>query len=101
MWLDLTARPAQAVVECGPSWRYPMTPRHLEILALLMHAGTSGLDAVALSEPIFSHAVTVRAEVSRLRRTLGGLLLTRPYRIAPNVIVEPGDLARVRQARRG
>lgn len=104
LWLDLTTRPAQAVVECGPSWRYPLTPRHLEILALLMRAGTSGLDAVALSEAMFgdrSHAVTVRAEVSRLRRTLGGLLLTRPYRIAPNVIVEPCDPAGVLQTRRG
>ena len=28
------------------------------------------------------HTVTVRAETSRLRRTVGGLLLQRPYRFA-------------------
>ena len=28
------------------------------------------------------HSVTVRAETSRLRRTVGGLLLQRPYRFA-------------------
>ena len=33
------------------------------------------------------HLVTVRAEMSRLRRSLGGLLLARPYRIAPEVEV--------------
>ena len=29
----------------------------------------------------------MRAEMSRLRRSLGGLLLARPYRIAPEVEV--------------
>lgn len=104
LWLDLTVRPVEAVVECGASWRYPLPPRHLEILALLMDAGAAGLDAVSLSEAMFGdrgHAVAVRAEVSRLRRKLGGLLLTRPYRIAPNVAVERCDLARVLPARHG
>ncbi|HWM56852.1 MAG TPA: transcriptional regulator, partial [Pseudonocardia sp.] len=31
------------------------------------------------------HLVTVRAEMSRLRKSLGGLLLARPYRVAPGV----------------
>jgi hypothetical protein len=35
--------------------------------------------------------VAVRAEVSRLRRRLGGIVLTRPYRIAPNIAVQPPD----------
>jgi hypothetical protein len=63
-----------------------------------MDAGPAGLGATALSEAMFGdreHVVTVRAEVSRLRRKLGGLLLTRPYRIAPNVLVEPCDLVAV------
>jgi hypothetical protein len=62
------------------------------------------LDALALSEAMFgdqSHAVTVRAEVSRLRRKLGGLLLTRPYRISPNVAIDPCDLPAVLRMRRG
>lgn len=104
LWLDLAAQPPEAVVECGASWHYPLTPRHVEVLALLMDAGPSGMDAVALSAAMFGdrgHAVTVRAEMSRLRRRLGGLLLTRPYRIAPNVVVEPCDPARVLRGRRG
>ncbi|MDT7588645.1 MAG: hypothetical protein QOE32_6195 [Pseudonocardiales bacterium] len=96
--LDLAARPPQAVVEGSGIWRYPLTLRHVELLALLMDAGPAGLGATALSEVMFGdreHVVTVRAEVSRLRRKLGGLLLTRPYRIAPNVLVEPCDLVAV------
>ena len=31
------------------------------------------------------HVVAVRAEVSRLRRTLGGVVESQPYRIAPEV----------------
>jgi hypothetical protein len=102
--LDLAMQPAQAVVESRSTWRYPLTLRHVELLALLMNAGPSGLGAGALSEAMFgdqTHVVTVRAEVSRLRRRLGGLLLTRPYRIAPNVTVEPCDLARVLRMRAG
>jgi hypothetical protein len=96
--LELATRPPKAVVEGTCVWQYPLTMRHAELLALLMHAGSAGMTAFALSRAIFgdhNHAVTVRAEVSRLRRKLGGLLLTRPYRIAPNVAVEPYDLAAV------
>lgn len=91
--LDVDSRPVQAVVEGTSTWRYPLTPRHLELLVLLIGAGETGMDAFALSEALYGdhgHVVTVRAEVSRLRRRLGGLLLGRPYRIAPNVVVEPG-----------
>jgi hypothetical protein len=31
------------------------------------------------------HVVAVRAEISRLRRTLGGILMSQPYRIAGSV----------------
>jgi hypothetical protein len=37
--------------------------------------------------------VTIRAEVSRLRKAVGGLVLTRPYRLAPEVAVVLPDLA--------
>jgi hypothetical protein len=92
--LDLAARPPHAVVEGSTVSRYPLTPRHAQLLALLMRAGPAGLDAFALSAAVFGddqHAVAVRAEVSRLRRRLGGILLTRPYRIASNIAVEPPD----------
>jgi hypothetical protein len=37
--------------------------------------------------------VTIRAEVSRLRKAIGGILLARPYRVAPEVEVVLPDLA--------
>ncbi|MDN5860810.1 MAG: GAF domain-containing protein, partial [Pseudonocardia sp.] len=87
--LDMAGRPPGAVVESSASqWRYPLTRRHLEVLALLIRAGPTGMDAAELSRYLFgdsTHVVAVRAEVSRLRRRLGSLVLTRPYRIAPNV----------------
>jgi hypothetical protein len=100
--LDLHSRPPHAVVEGSTIWRYPLTLRHAELLAALMRAGPAGLDAFALSAAVFGddrHAVAVRAEVSRLRRRLGGILLSRPYRIAPNILVEPCDPAAVRALR--
>ena len=92
--LDLASRPPHAVVEGSTVWRYPLTPRHAQLLTLLMRAGPAGLDAFALSAAVFGddqHAVAVRAEVSRLRRRLGGIVLTRPYRIAPNIAVQLPD----------
>ena len=97
-----TPGPPHAVVEGSTVWRYPLTPRHAELLALLMEAGAAGLDAFALSAAVYGddhHAVAVRAEVSRLRRRLGGILLARPYRIAPNITVQPCDPAAVRALR--
>jgi hypothetical protein len=67
-----------------------------------MAAGPAGLDASALSSAVFGddkHAVAVRAEVSRLRRRLGGIVLARPYRIAPNIVVSRCDPAAVRALR--
>ena len=60
-----------------------------------MAAGSEGLDAAAISRALYDdadHLVTVRAELSRLRRVLGGLLAARPYRIAPGVEVVPPSL---------
>ena len=37
--------------------------------------------------------MTIRAEVSRLRKAIGGILLARPYRLAPEVEVVLPDLA--------
>ena len=66
------------------------------MLLLLASAGAAGMDAGALSAALYGdreHLVTVRAEMSRLRRSLGGLLLARPYRLAPHVDVVLPDLA--------
>ncbi|MET0865341.1 MAG: GAF domain-containing protein [Nakamurella sp.] len=92
--IDYDVQPVEAVVEGDTTWRYPLTPRSVQLLALLMNAGRAGISTLGLSEAMFGdqhHEVTVRAEVSRLRRKLGGLVLTRPYRIAPNIVVD-GDI---------
>lgn len=63
---------------------------------LLAWTGPAGLNAAQLSHALYGdgeHLVTVRAELSRLRRSLGGLLLARPYRIAPGIDVELPELA--------
>ncbi|MEV7728489.1 GAF domain-containing protein [Streptomyces sp. NPDC087917] len=66
--------------------RIELGRRHSEIMALLAHhpEGLSGEElACALYEDEAVAAVTVRAEVSRLRTLLGaGRLLSRPYRTA-------------------
>jgi hypothetical protein len=97
--LDLDARPPRAIVEGTRRWVHPLSTRHAEVLALLAFAGPAGMDAGALSVALYGdrdHLVTVRAEMSRLRRGLGGLLQARPYRIAPEVAVtvpDPGSSA--------
>jgi hypothetical protein len=94
--LDLDARPPRAIVEGTNRWVHPLSTRHAEVLLLLVHAGAAGMDAAALSEALYGdreHLVTVRAEMSRLRKSLGGLLLARPYRIAPDVDAAVPDLS--------
>lgn len=86
--LDLSGTP---VLRAGPgdtSWCRSITRRHAEILSLLHAAGPVGLTAAELSRSLFGdpdHLVTVRAEVSRLRRLLGAVVDTRPYRLAEGV----------------
>lgn len=86
--LDLTGEPAlEVVAESGP-WSRRLTPRHAELLLALVRAGGDGLSAAALSEAVFAdptRVVTIRAEMSRLRKALGGLLLARPYRLSGSV----------------
>lgn len=87
---ELDSRPPRAVVTGASTWYHPLSRRRAEVLLLLAVAGARGMDAPALSEALYGHRghlVTVRAEMSRLRRTLGGLLLARPYRIADGVRV--------------
>jgi GAF domain len=94
--LELDSRPVRAVVEGTNRWLHPLSTRPAELLLLLAAAGETGTNAAELSRALYgdgAHLVTVRAELSRLRRTLGGLLLARPYRIAPGVDVRLPDLA--------
>ncbi|GEE01680.1 hypothetical protein nbrc107696_21260 [Gordonia spumicola] len=70
-------------------WTHRATPRHRDLLVQLA-ASPIGCSAAELSSALFgdpTRTVTVRAEMSRLRKALGGLLATGPYRFAPGVDV--------------
>ena len=70
-------------------WSHDLTPRHAEILFVLATEG-SGLTASALARELFGDeglAITVRAEMSRLRRHLGGVILAQPYRFDDTLTV--------------
>jgi len=86
--VDLAGTPSVQVTGGHQAWRGPLTTRHAEILLLVHRAGRAGLTAAALSRDLYgdaAHVVAVRAEVSRLRRTLGGVQESSPYRIAGSV----------------
>jgi len=97
--LELDLRDVPLVRVSGPdaAWSRDLSPRHAELLLSLVRAGDAGRTAAQLGVDLFDDAtrtVTVRAEVSRLRRMLGGLLLSQPYRLAPTVtagVVVPDD----------
>jgi len=94
--LELDARPPHAIVAGTTVWTHPLSTRHAEVLLLLARAGRAGMDAAALSTALYGHVgnlVTIRAEVSRLRKAVGGILLARPYRLAPEVEVVLPDVA--------
>ncbi|QXV56274.1 GAF domain-containing protein [Amycolatopsis sp. TNS106] len=86
--LELGHAPMLRMASGDVGWVRTVTPRHAEILVHLDTAGTAGLSAEALSRALYGdaeHLVTVRAEVSRLRRLLGAIVDTRPYRLATGV----------------
>lgn len=92
----LTVKVASAV----STWTQRLSPRHAELLyALALHR--EGRTASELAQDIFGDAtrtVTVRAEISRIRRHLAEVLAHRPYRFGEGVEVEvihpehPADL---------
>ena len=89
--LDLAGPRLQVqVAGASGSWARGLSLRHAEILlALAEHR--AGRSAGELAADLFGDAtrtVTVRAEVSRLRRALGPVLLTQPYRLAEDTRVE-------------
>ncbi|MEV7105303.1 GAF domain-containing protein [Streptomyces atroolivaceus] len=100
--LDLSRERGLAVHVAGPvgSWTRRLSPRHAELLyALALHR--EGRTAAELAEDVFGDAtrtVTVRAEISRMRRHLAEVLEHRPYRFREGVAVEvvhpdvPADL---------
>lgn len=90
--LELTPGGGTLDVESGGQpWRAALSPRHAELLAAIAEAGPAGVTAETLSRRLYgdgAHRVTVRAEISRLRRTLGALIATNPYRLGPGVVVD-------------
>ncbi|MFD7714774.1 GAF domain-containing protein [Streptomyces sp. NPDC059814] len=100
--LDLSRPRGLAVNVVSPvgAWAQRLSPRHAELLfALALHR--EGRTASELAEDIFgdpTRTVTVRAEISRLRRHLAEVLAHRPYRFGDGVEVEvihpehPADL---------
>lgn len=71
-------------------WSIDLSPRHSQILLALTQA-PDGLTASQLASELFGDprkTVTVRAEMSRLRKRLAGILLAQPYRFDPAVRVK-------------
>ena len=72
------------------AWTHELSPRHAELLYLLAVHPT-GRTASGLADDLFgdpARTVTVRAEMSRVRRYLGALLEHRPYRFGEDAEVE-------------
>jgi hypothetical protein len=98
--LDVSGPRRGSLVVSGPagSWRQELTPRHAELLYVLA-VHRAGRTAAQLAADVFGDAtrtVTVRAEMSRMRRQLSGVLDHRPYRFREEVEVEvvaPADPA--------
>ncbi|MCT4352288.1 GAF domain-containing protein [Streptomyces sp. Je 1-79] len=100
--LDLSRPRRWSVAVSGPagSWTQELSPRHAELLYVLaLHR--DGRTAAELAEDVFgdrTRTVTVRAEMSRVRRNLASVLAHRPYRFSEEVEVEvvapdhPADL---------
>ncbi|MFI8437521.1 GAF domain-containing protein [Streptomyces sp. NPDC079020] len=100
--LDLSRARGLSIHVVSPvgTWTQRLSPRHAELLyALALHR--EGRTASELARDIFgdpTRTVTVRAEISRIRRHLAEVLAHRPYRFGEDVEVEvvhpehPGDL---------
>jgi predicted nucleic acid-binding Zn ribbon protein len=76
--------PVLSISSPSGQWSHRLSTRHAELLLILATA-RDGRTGAELSADMFAapeHTGTVRAEASRLRRTVGGLLLHRPYRFA-------------------
>lgn len=86
--LELGHRPVIEIRAGAEPWRIALSHRHSQILQALQRAGREGLTPYDLSVQLFGdgeHSVAARAEVSRMRRTLGAIVDSSPYRIADGV----------------
>ncbi|MFF3753310.1 GAF domain-containing protein [Streptomyces sp. NPDC002018] len=96
--LDLSRPRRSSVAVSGPAggWTQELSPRHAELLYLLA-VHRNGRSAAELAADVFgdpTRTVTVRAELSRVRRHLSGVLAHRPYRFSEGIevaVVRPED----------
>lgn len=89
--IDLAGSPVLRVSSEVGDWSHRLTRRHAELMFALARRGAAGARAADLADDLFadrSRVVTIRAELSRLRKSLGPIVLTQPYRITPEVSVE-------------
>ncbi|MFM9378955.1 GAF domain-containing protein [Gordonia sp. VNK21] len=85
---EQAADPLVRVSGADGSWVHRPSPRHAQLLRLLAR-NPGGMTAAELAVALFGDAartVTVRAEISRLRKRFGALLLAEPYRLAATVV---------------
>jgi GAF domain-containing protein len=89
--------PALDMVGQFGRWRHDISPRHAEIL-LVLARHRQGRSAPELAADLYgdrSRVVTVRAEMSRLRKQFVGLVVGKPYRFPDSAIVDvryPDDM---------
>ncbi|CAN5662022.1 GAF domain-containing protein [soil metagenome] len=98
--LDLRSAGAPVLEMAGQfgSWRHDISLRHAEILLILARHPV-GRSAPELATDLYgdpTRVVTVRAEMSRMRKQFAGIVVGRPYRFADTATVEvryPDDMA--------
>ena len=97
--LDLRdGEPSLEMVGQFGNWRRSISSRHAEIL-LVLATNEEGRSAPELAADLYgdrSRVVTVRAEMSRLRKQFVGLVAGKPYRFGDSVIVDvryPQDMS--------
>ncbi|GAA0537448.1 transcriptional regulator [Saccharopolyspora subtropica] len=82
-------RPRLTLHQDSGVWTHSLSPRHAEILFVLARH-PAGRTAAELAADLFgdpSRTITVRAEMSRLRKQIGRVIDHRPYRFADDVEV--------------
>lgn len=87
--LSLPSAPSISVVSPVGEWTRRLSARHAELL-FVMSRHREGRSAAQLAEDLFGdhdREVTVRAEMSRLRRHLGRVVQSRPYRFSEGLRV--------------
>lgn len=92
--LDLTSdTPVVNVLSTSGQWSHRLSPRHAQIVRALIRF-PHGRSASELADLLFcdpTRTVTIRAELSRLRRILGTLLKSQPYRFSDDITLRVTD----------